>query len=218
MIFTALTDHFNKFISLFKNIVDAEPAEFKYKFKRPDGEYMDIHAMLFDYESMNEIGIDGYLICSTEALKRGICTNEQAGRFISNNTENVSLHGTTHSISLRQSGYWCLIHDTQLIPDISIVNQGYHLPAPLLGLLPFYFYMAIAYILFGVYCLYKFKMTLHQRQSKLNRYLFTIVGSSILEMIVAYAFYTFQATNNSNSQRFLYIFSILAAIRNSALL
>eukprot|EP00835_Amoeboradix_gromovi_P004585 NODE_366_length_10082_cov_0.124211.p4 type:complete len:291 gc:universal NODE_366_length_10082_cov_0.124211:4614-5486(+) len=193
------------------------PAEFQFDFTEENAHSDNVHAMLFDYNDLNRIGLDGYLICSIDALNQDLCSKDQLGSFIAGNTNSIPLKGGKQTIPVNKSGYWCMVHDATQSPKINIVNQQLQLPAPYLPLLNFYYYMTVIYLGLGIY--YMVNSIKHLgTTTKLNYYILGMIWMSMLEMALGYGYYMYWGTYGATSPLLLFLFAVLTSGRNSILL
>ena len=193
------------------------PAEFQFDFTEDNAHTDNVHAMLFDYNDLNRIGLDGYLICSIDALNQDLCTKDQLGSFIAGNTNSISLKGGKQSIPITKTGYWCMVHDATQAPKINIVNQGMQLPAPYLPLLNFYYFMTFVYLAVGVY--YAVNVVRHLgTTSRVNTLIVAMTWMSMLEMALGYGYYMYWGTYGVTSPVLLFLFALMTSGRNSILI
>eukprot|EP00835_Amoeboradix_gromovi_P001547 NODE_72_length_23514_cov_0.560624.p8 type:complete len:284 gc:universal NODE_72_length_23514_cov_0.560624:7958-7107(-) len=184
------------------------PGEFKFSFV---DQSQNTHSMFFDYSDLDKIGESGYLICSKEATKRGLCKNDKIGSFIRGKTTSIPLVGD-QEVSVLKSGYKCLIHEAKHEPIISLVNQNLYIPAPYIPLYKYCYLMSLLYfILAVVFTINYFKNSAKKNSTKLN--IMILVWISMLEMRTAFEYYIYWGTKGSISPMLLYIFALLSSIK-----
>ena len=145
-------------------------------------------AILFDYDDIDQIGLNGHLICSIDALNQNLCNKTQLGSLLSGKTGTAFISDT--EIPIKKSGYWCVGHDAAISPTVSFLNQSIQLPAIYLPLLTFSFYMALMYISLCIYVSFS-----HLRQLKsiqrIHYCIMAVVWLNMLKTSCSY-FYFYQ--------------------------